>query len=116
MLHSHHELLHIFVVFALEKEHIEQSIWRPVLGRLQLLLHVAPLYGIQPPSRTGFPSYALMDFVIQAFNSPNGEVRNAVIKVTTEVYRLKRPWIDKYLKGIKSLIREVLFVPEVKFY
>ncbi|KAG0602198.1 hypothetical protein M758_11G166900 [Ceratodon purpureus] len=85
-----------------------QGIWRPVLGRLQLLLHAVPLYGIQPPSRTGFPSDALMNFVTQAFNSPNGEVRNAAIKVTTEVYRLMGPPIDKYLKGIKPLIREIL--------
>jgi centrosomal protein CEP104 len=95
-------------------ECIAQGIWRPVLGRLQLLLHAVPLYGIQPPSRTGFPSDALMNFVTQAFNSPNGEVRNAAIKVTTEVYRLMGPPIDKYLKGIKPLIREVPFPPQVK--
>jgi len=92
-------------------EHVAQGIWRPVLGRLQLLLHAVPLYGIQPPSRTGFPSDALMNFVTQAFNSPNGEVRNAAIKVTTEVYRLMGPSVEKYLKGIKPLIKEVPFAP-----
>ena len=106
MLHLHHELLHIFVVFTLEKEHIEHDIWRPVLGRLQLLLHAVLLYGIQPSSRIGFPLDALMDFATQAFdNSPNGEVSNVAIKVATEVYRLMRPQIDKYLKDIKPLIR-----------
>lgn len=88
-----------------------QGIWRPVLGRLQLLLHAVPLYGIQPPSRTGFPSDALMNFVTQAFNSPNGEVRNAAVKVTTEVYRLMGPPVEKYLKGIKPLIKEVPCAP-----
>ena len=57
-----------------------------------------------------------MDFVIQAFNSLNGEVSNAVIKVEMEVYTLMGPQIDKYLRSIKPLIGEVLFVPEVKFY
>ena len=115
ILHSHHELLYIFVVFTLEKEHIEQGIWRPMLGWLQLLLYAVQLYGIEPPSGIGFPLDVLMDFGTQAFNSPNGEVRNVAIKVATKVYRLMGPWIDKYLKGIKPLIREVLFVHEVKF-
>ena len=57
-----------------------------------------------------------MDFRTQTFNNPNGEVRNATIKVATKMYRLMGPHIDRYLKGIKPLIREVLFVPEVKFY
>jgi hypothetical protein len=100
-------------IYCWQKERIAQGIWRPVLGPLQLLLHAVPLYGIQPPSRTGFPSDALMNFVTQAFNIPNGEVRNAAIKVTTEVYRLMGPPIDKYLKGIKPLIREVPFPPQV---
>ncbi|XP_024402111.1 uncharacterized protein [Physcomitrium patens] len=85
-----------------------QANWRPVLGRLQLLQHAVPLYGIQPPNGTGFPSDALMNFVIQAFNNPNGEVRNQAIKVTTEVYRSIGPSVDKYLKGIKPLIKEIL--------
>ena len=90
---------------------VGQGIWRPVLGRLQLLLHAVPLYGIQPPGRTGFPPDALMSFVTQAFNSPNGEVRNAAIKVTTEVYRLMGSPVEKYLKGIKPLIKEVIHYP-----
>lgn len=100
-----------FVVDLHLRERVAQGIWRPVVGRLQLLLHAVPLYGIQPPSRAGFPSDALMNFVTQAFNSPNGEVRNAAIKVTTEVYRLMGPPIEKYLKGIKPLIKEVPFAP-----
>ena len=72
-------------------EHIAEGIWRPVLGRLQLLLHAVPLYGLQPPNRTTFPLDALLNFVAQAFISPNGEVRNAAIKVTIEVYRLMGP-------------------------
>lgn len=86
---------------------IDQGVWRPVLGRLQLLLNAIPLFGIQPPDRSGFSSEDLMTFVSQAFNSPNGDVRNTAIKVTTEVYRLMGPPVEKYLKGIKPVIREV---------
>ncbi len=52
-----------------------------------------------------------MSFVGQAFNSPNGDVRNAAVKVTTEVYRLMGAPIEKYLKNVKPVVREVcLFV------
>jgi hypothetical protein len=86
---------------------IGQGIWRPVLGRLHLLLNAIPLFGIQHPGCSGFSSEDLMTFVSQAFNSPNGDVRNTAIKVTTEVYRLMGAPVEKFLKGIKPVIREV---------
>jgi hypothetical protein len=85
-----------------------QGIWRPFLGRLQLLLVAIPRFGLQPPNRMGFSSDPLMSFVGQAFNSPNGDVRNAAVKVTTEVYRLMGAPIEKYLKNVKPVVREVL--------
>lgn len=97
-----------------------QGIWRPFLGRLQLLLVAIPRFGLQPPNRMGFSSDPLMSFVGQAFNSPNGDVRNAAVKVTTEVYRLMGAPIEKYLKNVKPVVREVcLFVvlqPQNRFY
>jgi len=48
-----------------------------------------------------------MYFIDQAFNNANGDVRNIAIKVTTEVYRLMGSLIEKYLKNIKALVREV---------
>eukprot|EP01018_Ginkgo_biloba_P003414 Gb_38463 [translate_table: standard] len=83
-----------------------QAIWRPVLGRLQLLLGAVPSFGLQPSNRSGFQTEALMSFITQSFTSPNGEVRNAAVKVTTEVYKLMGLQVEKYLKGVKPLIRE----------
>jgi hypothetical protein len=58
----------------------------------------------------GVPTEPLMAFVGQAFNSANGDVRNAAVKVTTEVYRLMGAPVEKYLKNVKPLVREVNFV------
>ncbi|BBN12831.1 centrosomal protein CEP104 [Marchantia polymorpha subsp. ruderalis] len=99
--------LHI-VAHHMLKTPKSQSIWRPVFGRLQWLLAAIPVFGVQPNSKTGFMSEVLMSFVHQAFTSPNGEVRNAAVKVTTEVYKLMGATVERYLKGIKPIIREVL--------
>ncbi|BBN12830.1 centrosomal protein CEP104 [Marchantia polymorpha subsp. ruderalis] len=97
--------LHI-VAHHMLKTPKSQSIWRPVFGRLQWLLAAIPVFGVQPNSKTGFMSEVLMSFVHQAFTSPNGEVRNAAVKVTTEVYKLMGATVERYLKGIKPIIRE----------
>ena len=48
-----------------------------------------------------------MAFIIHSFGSPNGEVRNAAVKATVEVYRLMGPPLEKFLKGVKPAIHEV---------
>lgn len=65
------------------------------------------MFGLQPQNRGGFNADALMAFVVQGFNSPNGDVRNAAVKVTTEVFKLMGFQVEKFLKGIKSAMREV---------
>ncbi|CAM6084497.1 unnamed protein product [Calypogeia fissa] len=85
-----------------------QAIWKPVLGRLNWLLVAIPAFGVQPQSRQGFSSETLMSYVSHAINNPNGEVRNASVKVTTEVYKIMGATVERYLKGIKPMIREVL--------
>ena len=80
------------------------------MGRLQLLLLAIPAFGLQPPNKMGVPTEPLMAFVSQAFNSANGDVRNAAVKVTTEVYRLMGAPVEKYLKNVKPLVREVNFM------
>ena len=52
-----------------------QAAWRPVLGRLHLLLDFVPKFGVSKTPGHGFPLEALMSFVNAAFGSTNGEVR-----------------------------------------
>ncbi|KAI5082848.1 hypothetical protein GOP47_0002591 [Adiantum capillus-veneris] len=85
-----------------------QATWKPILGRLQLLFIAIPMFGLQSHSQAGFPVEALMAFIIQSFGSPNGEVRNAAVKATVEAYRLMGPPLEKFLKGVKPAIHEVL--------
>ena len=65
------------------------------------------MFGIQPQCPFGFSLEYLMAFIINSFGSPNGEVRNAAVKATVEVYRLMGPSLEKFLKGVKPAIHEV---------
>ncbi|KAJ7542650.1 hypothetical protein O6H91_09G005300 [Diphasiastrum complanatum] len=85
-----------------------QAIWKPVLGRLQFLLMAVPNFKLQPQNQLGFSLDSLMAFVVLCFSSPSGEVRNAAMKVTNEVYKLLGPPVEKYLKGVKPVIYEAL--------
>ncbi|XP_024540141.1 centrosomal protein of 104 kDa-like [Selaginella moellendorffii] len=87
------------------------ALWKPILGRLQWLLVGIPKFGLQPQGRSGSPGFAtepLMHFVVHCFNYPNGEVRSAAMKVTTEVYKIIGLGVEKFLKGVKPVIREVI--------
>ena len=55
----------------------------------------------------GLQTEPLMFFIDQAFNNPNGDVRNIAVKVTIEVYKLMGSPIEKYLKNVKPVVREV---------
>lgn len=62
---------------------------------------------MHPPNKMGLQTEPLMLFIDQAFNNANGDVRNIAVKVTTEVFRLMGSPIEKYLKNVKPLVREV---------
>jgi centrosomal protein CEP104 len=77
------------------------------LGRLQLILVAIPTFGLHPPNKMGLQIEYLMSFVDQAFNNANGDVRNIAVKVITEVYKLMGSPVEKYLKNVKPVVREV---------
>mmetsp|Transcript_6115 Transcript_6115/g.8292 ORF Transcript_6115/g.8292 Transcript_6115/m.8292 type:complete len:414 (+) Transcript_6115:370-1611(+) len=88
--------------------------WRPLLARLQLLTHLLPTFGIAharpaPTDTPAFPLDSLMAFVNQAFTSSNGEVRNAAVKLTLEIYKKVGKAVEKFLpKSLKPAIKDIL--------
>nr|XP_024357275.1 uncharacterized protein LOC112273107 isoform X2 [Physcomitrium patens] len=97
-----------FIAISLLKPPKNQTIWRPILGRLQLILMAIPIFGLHPPNKLGLQTEPLMSFIHQAFKNANGDVRNTAVKVTTEVYKHMGSPIEKYLKNVKPVVREVL--------
>lgn len=63
-----------------------QSAWRPVYGRLQLVTSLVPLFGVSKGGEGGFQLEPLMKFVGSAFTSANAEVRSQAVKVTLLLY------------------------------
>lgn len=49
-----------------------------------------------------------MKFVCDSFASANGEVRAQATAVTVEVYRLIGTGVERYLSGLKPVVREAL--------
>lgn len=63
-----------------------QNAWRPVYGRLQLIISLVPLFGVSKGGEGGFQLDRLMRFVASAFTSANAEVRSQAVKVTLLLY------------------------------
>ena len=63
----------------------QQSAWRPVLLRLQLLARIVPVLGVNGPAGgEGLPLEPLMRFVGAAFASANADVRSAAVGLTSQ--------------------------------
>ncbi|GAQ85746.1 Galactose-binding domain-like [Klebsormidium nitens] len=85
-----------------------QAQWKMVLGRLTLQQAFLQTYGLSPSSKSGLPVDQLMKFVCDSFASANGEVRAQATAVTVHVYRLIGTGVERYLSGLKPVVREAL--------
>jgi hypothetical protein len=75
---------------------------------LQLQQAFLRTYGLIPQTKAGLPVDQLMKFVCESFASANGEVRAQATAVTVEVYRLIGTGVERYLTGLKPVVREAL--------
>lgn len=83
-----------------------QSAWRPVLSRLELLNQLIDVFGISK-NGNGFELEPLMAFVGKSFVSANPDVRSMGGDVALKIARIVGPAIRKYLpKDTNNKIRE----------
>lgn len=50
----------------------------------------------------------IMPFVVSAFSSPNGEVRNLAINITARICSSVGPSVEKYLSKVKPQLRSLV--------
>lgn len=74
----------------------KSTAWRPVLGKLELIRKLVPIFGVGK-HESAFELASLMEFVGRSFNSPNGEVRSTAISVTLEIFEIVGAVVQKFL-------------------
>lgn len=74
----------------------KSTVWRPVLGKLELIRKLLPIFGIGK-NESAFELGALMEFIGKSFNSPNAEVRSMAVVVTLEVIKMVGAVVRKFL-------------------
>jgi len=86
-----------------------QSVWRVVLGRLTIMHALIPRHGLAKDSNQGLSLESVMEFTAKAFESPNGDVRSAAVKVTLECCAIAGRAVEKFLpRNLKPAIREII--------
>ncbi|ACO69597.1 predicted protein [Micromonas commoda] len=86
-----------------------QSVWRIVLGRLSIMNELIPKHGLAKAGHDGLTLEAVMEFTSKTFESPNGDVRSAAVKVTLECCNIAGRAVEKFLpKNLKPAIRDII--------
>ena len=86
-----------------------QSVWRIVLGRLSIMNELIPKNGLAKAGHDGLTLEAVMEFTAKTFESPNGDVRSAAVKVTLECCNIAGRLVEKFLpKNLKPAIRDII--------
>ena len=86
-----------------------QSVWRIVLGRLSIMNELIPKHGLAKAGHDGLTLEAVMEFTSKTFESPNGDVRSAAVKVTLECCNITGRAVEKFLpKNLKPAIRDII--------
>ncbi|KAK9803394.1 hypothetical protein WJX72_004936 [[Myrmecia] bisecta] len=86
-----------------------QSAWRPILGRLQLISALVPQLDIAKAGGEGFQLEPLMRFVGAAFASANADVRSTALKVMVQVHGIVGSAVNKYIPdNLNPKMREQL--------
>jgi len=87
-----------------------QSAWKVVLARLNLMQQLCEQFGIgTKDSARGLPLDGVMNYVAAALGSPNGDVRSAAVKCTVDVYQHAGNAVRQYFpKEMNKALRDQL--------